>query len=190
MAQCIAQWVSLAASRGLGQRSIARMGETKRTEAKPLRQPRRGRTAKAHKAAEKKGTLLFARFPPAWLTRTQDKARIECEKKKKNIYTVLQVGNRIEVQREGRPLLCLFQGVEPVDLRGAVLPCSCPGSGISPMARPSPHSNERRQCCENTAECQEEDQPRRCPHPSGKGSRGSVALTRLAGQIRQEQGRD
>merc|ERR1712093_525813 len=82
VAQCIAQWVSLAASRGLGQRSIARMGETKRTEAKPLRQPRRGRTAKAHKAAEKKGTLLFARFPPAWLTRTQDKARIECEKKK------------------------------------------------------------------------------------------------------------
>ena len=59
------------------------MGETKRTEAKPLRQPRRGRTAKAHKAAEKKGTLLFARFPPAWLTRTQDKARIECEKRKK-----------------------------------------------------------------------------------------------------------
>ena len=42
--------------------------------AKPLRQPRRGRTAKAHKAAEKKGTLLFARFPPTWLTRTQDKA--------------------------------------------------------------------------------------------------------------------
>ena len=36
---------------------------------------------KVHKAAEKMAsTLLFARFPPAWLTRTHDKARSECEK--------------------------------------------------------------------------------------------------------------
>ena len=81
VAQCIAQG-SLSRFQGGFRAAQPGIGGDKEDGGKAIRAAKKRTEGKANRAAKKKSTLLFARFPPdAWLTETQDTARIECEKK-------------------------------------------------------------------------------------------------------------
>ena len=84
MAQCIAQG-SLSRFQGGFRAAQPGIGGDKEDGGKAIRAAKKRTEGKANRAAKKKSTLLFARFPPdAWLTETQDTARIECEKNSDN----------------------------------------------------------------------------------------------------------
>ena len=79
VAQCIAQG-SLSRFQGGFRAAQPGIGGDKEDGGKAIRAAKKRTEGKANRAAKKKSTLLFARFPPdAWLTETQDTARIECD---------------------------------------------------------------------------------------------------------------
>ena len=99
-AHCIAKCVSIAVSRGFPRSSARNWGRRRRGWGKANKAAKKRTEGKAHKAAEKKDFLLFARDSPAWLTRTQDKARDRLRKKKKKKKTnpVWDTGSAVSLQ--------------------------------------------------------------------------------------------